>query len=70
MRLLHNTSSLFYKVFKVKHFPHIFSNGGKKNPNSADGRASSKVERLFGEDECGEWGMANQLEFGVIIGFQ
>lgn len=34
------------------------------------GRASSKVERLFREEDYEEWGMANQLEFGVIIGSQ
>lgn len=70
-RLLHDISSLFYKVFKAKYFPTCLVMEAK-NPNSASYAWKSIIKGREVIRRGGVWRvrMANQSEFGVIISFQ
>ena len=66
-RLLHNTNSLFYKVFKSKFFPNCSIMEAKEGYEGLYAwRSILKGREVIRQG--GEWAMENQLSFGGING--
>ena len=71
-RLLHNKTSLFYKVFKARFFPNYSIMEATDSRSGSYARRSLLIgrETFYKGELGGGLGMVRQLKFGSMGGFQ